>query len=132
MIAITKDVISPEQVINSVRVDPAGCVVTYVGLIRNVSQGREVFAVEYEDTGTSESTLHLIDAEARREFPVEDIAFVHRVGKLHVGDINLVIAVAAAHREEGFAACQYAIDMFKNRLPTRKTESYADGSSCTG
>jgi len=45
-----------------------------------------------------------------------------------VGDINVVIAVASAHRQEGFAACQYAIDRFKEILPTKKRETYTDGS----
>jgi molybdopterin synthase catalytic subunit len=45
-----------------------------------------------------------------------------------VGEINLVVAVASAHRQEGFAACQYIIDQFKLRLPTRKTETYQDSS----
>ena len=45
-----------------------------------------------------------------------------------VGDINLVVAVAAAHREAGFAACRYVVDQFKHRMPTRKQETYRDGS----
>jgi molybdopterin synthase catalytic subunit len=45
-----------------------------------------------------------------------------------VGDINLVVAVASAHRVEGFAACQRAIDLFKEKLPTSKRETYQDGS----
>jgi molybdopterin synthase catalytic subunit len=48
---------------------------------------------------------------------------------LKVGDINLVIAVAAAHRGEGFQACQYGVDQFKKRLPTVKLETYTDGST---
>ena len=48
--------------------------------------------------------------------------------KLKVGDINLVVGVASAHRTEGFAACQYILDQFKRRLPTLKTETYQDGS----
>ncbi len=48
---------------------------------------------------------------------------------LNVGDINLVIAVASAHRQEAFAACQYAVDRFKQTMPTHKTETYTDGST---
>lgn len=59
---------------------------------------------------------------------VENIAISHRTGKLRVGEINLVVAVASAHRREGFAACQHIIDQFKQRLPTRKMETYQDGS----
>ena len=62
---------------------------------------------------------------------MENIAFTHRVGKLKVGDINLVIAVAA-DRGEAFAACQYIIDRFKESLPTHKIETYQDGSTLDG
>ena len=61
--------------------------------------------------------------------PIDNIAISHRIGKLVVGDINLVVAVAAAHRKEGFAACQYAIDQFKEILPTKKKETYQDSST---
>ncbi|GAH81870.1 unnamed protein product, partial [marine sediment metagenome] len=69
-----------------------------------------------------------IASEIRQKWQLNSIAICHRIGKLEVGDINLVIAVAATHRQEGFAACQYAIDQFKQRLPTRKKETYQDGS----
>ena len=59
---------------------------------------------------------------------MNNIAMYHSVGNLTVGDINLVVAIAAAHRQEGFAACQYAIDQFKQKLPTKKRETYKDGS----
>jgi len=60
------------------------------------------------------------------------VAIYHRVGKLNVGDINFVVAIAAAHRVEGFAAVQYAVDKFKENLPTTKKETYRDGSVFTG
>lgn len=70
-----------------------------------------------------------IAREARQRWQVENIAISHRVGKLKVDEINLVIAVASAHRSEGFAACQYAIDQFKQRLPTRKIETYREAGA---
>ena len=60
---------------------------------------------------------------------LENISIVHRTGLLKPGDINLVVAVAATHRPEGFAACQFIIDRFKENMPTDKIETYADGSS---
>ena len=128
MIEITEIPLSPERVIEKVKSDGSGCVVTYVGLIRNQSQGRPVLSVEYEDSdGKAADTLREIASEATKGWQIENIAISHRVGKLIVGDINLVIAVASAHRGEGFAACQYLVDQFKERLPTRKTEKYQDG-----
>ena len=129
MIVITEKPISPELVVNEVKTASSGCVVTYVGLIRDRSQGKQVLSVEYEDAeGRAENRLREIASEIKQRWSVNGIAICHRVGKLEVGDINLVVAVAAAHRLEGFAACQYAIDQFKQKLPTHKKETYQDGS----
>ena len=115
MVKVTEKALHPEQIIAIAKSDGSGCVVTYVGLIRDVSHGKPVLSVEYEDAA---GMWHL-----------ENLAICHRIGKLKVGDINLVIAVATAHRSEGFEACQYVIDQFKQRLPTRKTETYRDGTT---
>ena len=133
MIEITEKPISPELIVNKIKTDSSGCVVTYVGLIRNHSQGKPVLSVEYEDAeGTAAGVLQETASEIRQKWPVNNIAICHRVGRLEVGDINLVVAIASAHRVEGFAACQYAINQFKQRLPTRKKETYVDGSIKTG
>ncbi len=129
MIEITEKPISPELVVRSVKSADSGCVVTYVGLIRGQSRGKSVLSVKYKDVGqNAESRLREIASEIEQKWPVNNVAICHRVGKLDVGDINLVVAIAAAHRLEGFAACQYAIDRFKQKLPTDKTETYADGT----
>jgi len=110
MIEITKEPISPELIVNKVKTDGSGCVVTYVGLIREYSRGKPVLSVEYEDAwGTAEGRLQEIASEIGQKWQVNNIAMCHRIGKLEVGDINLVFAVATSHRNEGFAACQYAI-----------------------
>jgi len=129
MIAITDQPISPESVVNEVKASSSGCVVTYVGLIRDHSRGKRVRSVAYEDvSGKAEKRLREIADEIKRKWPVDNVAIYHRVGRLNVGDINLVVAIAAAHRSEGFAACQYAIDQFKQEMPTSKKETYLDGS----
>ena len=130
VIEITHKPISPERVISQVKTDGSGCVVTYVGLIRNLSQGKAVASVEYEDVhGTAADGLRQIAGEIRQKWPVENMAICHRVGRLKVGDINFLVAVASAHRQEGLAACSYAVDRFKELLPTKKTETYTDGST---
>ncbi|MFC1919042.1 molybdenum cofactor biosynthesis protein MoaE [Chloroflexota bacterium] len=130
MIKITDKPISPELVISRVKTDGSGCALAYIGLIREYSQGKKVLSVEYQDIkGTAENRLREIADEVRQRWPVENISFYHRTGKLKVGDINLVIAIAVAHRQEGFTACQYAIDRFKQIMPTHKTETYQDGSN---
>ena len=125
MIEITKETISPEQVVSRAKTNSSGCVVTYVGVIRDYSQGKPVLSVEYQDSkGNAEKALQGIAEQARKRWQLENIAISHRIGKLRVGEINLVVAVASAHRGEGFAACQYIIDQFKERMPTSKTEKY--------
>jgi molybdopterin synthase catalytic subunit len=125
MIEITKKPISPERVVMEAKTNSSGCVVTYVGVIRDHSKGKPVLSVTYEDLkGDAEGKLHEIAAEVKQRWKVNNIAIYHRIGKLNVGEVNLVVAIASAHRSEGFAACQYIIDQFKQRLPTHKTETY--------
>jgi molybdopterin synthase catalytic subunit len=130
VIEITTKPIFAESIINRIKTSGSGCVVTYVGVIRNQSRGKPVASVEYADPkGTAKANLEKIAGEIRRQWQVEGIAICHRIGRLEVGDINFLVAIAAAHRQEGFAACQYAVDRFKDTLPTLKKETYRDGSS---
>jgi len=129
MIEVTQKPISPEILIDKVKTDGSGCVAAYIGLIREHSRGKQVVSVEYNDAeGKAENKLLEIANETSQKWQVNNIAIYHRTGKLKVGDVNLVVAVAAAHRSEGFAACQHIIDRFKQAIPTRKRETYQDGS----
>jgi molybdopterin synthase catalytic subunit len=129
-IKIVDQPIHPEEIVNQAKSLDSGCVVTYVGLIRDTSHGKTVLSVEYRDVdGKAESRLKDLAAEIRKNYPVNNLAMCHRTGKLNVGDINLVFAFACGHRQEGFAACEYAINKFKETLPTQKTETYRDGSN---
>ena len=130
MIRITHNPISPELVVKEATTLSSGCVVTYVGLIRDHSRGKSVVSVEYKDAdNTAADKLEEIAGDIKRKWAVENVVIYHRVGVLRVGDINLVVAIAAGHRTEGFAASQYAIDRFKEKLPTSKIETYTDGST---
>jgi molybdopterin synthase catalytic subunit len=126
---IVREPIAPEAVVNLVRTRNSGCVVTYVGLIRDNSHGKAVRSVEYSDPlGTAEMGLKSIIEEAMKRWPLNSMAIFHRVGVLSVNDINLTVAIGAGHRGEGLAACAFAVDEFKARLPTIKKETYADGT----
>ena len=130
MIAVTSETLSPEEVVRATKTDDSGCVCTYVGLIRDNNRDKMVEYVEYSDKGTeSVKVLQSIVDEAREKYPVNEMSLVHRTGKLKVDDINLVIAVAAGHRKEAFEACAFAVDEFKARRPTDKTEKYLDGTA---
>jgi molybdopterin synthase catalytic subunit len=126
---IVREPISPEAVVNLVRTRDSGCVVTYVGLIRDNSHGKAVRSVEYCDPdGTAEHGLKSIIDEAMGRWPLNAMAIYHRVGVLNVNDINLTVAIGAGHRGEGLAACSFAVDEFKAKLPTTKKETYTDGT----
>ncbi|MGD9116637.1 MAG: molybdenum cofactor biosynthesis protein MoaE [Dehalococcoidia bacterium] len=130
MIEVTAKPISPETVVSRIKTPGSGCVAVYIGLIRNNYEGKPVESVEYANArGTAKATLERIAGEIRRRWQVEGIAICHRTGRLEVGDINFVAAIAADHRPEAFAAAQHAVDRFKELLPTLKTETYSDGST---
>jgi molybdopterin synthase catalytic subunit len=129
MIQITSEPISPEFVVNQAKTPDSGCVATYVGLIRDNSRGKSVYSVEYLDAdGKAADKLNNIAEEIQRKYPVNNVVIYHRIGKLNVGDINLIVAVASAHRAEGLAAVGYAVDLFKEKLPASKKETYLDGT----
>jgi molybdopterin synthase catalytic subunit len=133
MIKITKAALSPETVVNQAKTSDSGCVATYVGLIRDNSRGRKVKSVEYRDEdGKAAERLNAIEAEIQRSFPVNSVVIYHRIGELKVGDINLVVAIGAGHRGEGLAAVARTVDLFKEKLPTAKKETYLDGTTFAG
>jgi molybdopterin synthase catalytic subunit len=133
MIKITVQPLSPETVISKARTPDSGCVATYVGLIRDNSREKRVKSVEYRDTdGKASERLQTIAAEIERSFPVNSVVIYHRTGVLKVGDINLIVAIGAGHRGEGLAAVARTVDLFKEKLPTAKKETYEDGTIFEG
>jgi molybdopterin synthase catalytic subunit len=128
-IKITDKPIKPEEIIALAKSEESGCVVTYVGLIRDNSHEKQVLSVEYRDPDDqSENKLKLLAEDIRKKYPVNNLAMCHRIGTLNVGDINIVFAFACGHRQEGFAACAYAVDRFKDNMPTLKKETYKNGT----
>ncbi len=110
--------------------DPScGGLVVFEGRVRDHHLGRQVLALEYEAYERLALTEGLrIVAEARERFGIHAAACVHRVGKLEIGDIAVVVAVSSAHRDAAFDACRFIIDELKVRVPIWKRETYADGS----
>jgi molybdopterin synthase catalytic subunit len=111
--------------------DPAdGALCLFVGVVRNENQGRRVERLEYE--AYEEMALPLMEeiaAETRNRHPVSEVRLVHRLGRLEVGEASVAIAVASPHRAEAFAACRFAIDTLKAKVPIWKKEHYADGTA---
>ena len=124
MIEITQTPILPEVAINKVRKDAYGCVVTFVGMVRDLSHGKRVLFLEYEPSSKelARRELQRIADEIRAKWQLEDVAIYHRLGRLEVGEITSVFAIAVPHRREAFEACQYAIDRFKEVVPMWERE----------
>jgi molybdopterin synthase catalytic subunit len=127
---ITREEISVDEVVARLADPTIGAVITFVGVVRGTTDGREVRYLEYEAyPDMAEGTLRQIGAEIRARWrTVRDIAIVHRVGRLHVGETAVVIALSAAHRHEVFDAVHYAIDRLKEIVPIWKKEVWADGA----
>jgi molybdopterin converting factor subunit 1 len=110
--------------------DDAGGVVTFVGAVRNRSRGRDIRHLEYEAyPGMAEREMETICDEAGRRWPGARVAIAHRVGHLAIGELAVVVAAAAPHRAEAFAACRFAIDTLKETVPIWKKEFSSAGES---
>lgn len=113
-----------EQVLS----DEVGGVVVFVGTVRNRTSGREVTGLEFEAYGPMAlREMEKIASRAVREWGLIHFVLHHRVGQLGIGEIPVVIAASAAHRDAAFQACRYAIDTLKETVPIWKKELFADG-----
>ena len=118
MIEITHQPLDPAKVTALVQKDTNGAVVTFLGTTRDNFEGKRVVTLEYE--AFEEMALKKLE-EVRQglmvEFGVEDIAISHRIGRVDIGEISLVVAVASPHRKEAFLACHQAVDRLKENGP---------------
>ncbi|MGH7284500.1 MAG: molybdenum cofactor biosynthesis protein MoaE [Polyangiaceae bacterium] len=129
-LAIQEKPIDVSEAIAAVSHAGAGGVVTFLGIVRNVNEGRQVMRLEYETYASmAEKELGRIAIEIEEEIPGARVAALHRVGMLAIGDVAVACAASAPHREEAFAASRLLIDRIKERLPIWKREHYADGDS---
>jgi molybdopterin synthase catalytic subunit len=131
LIEVTQTPILPEVAINKVRNGAYGCVVTFAGTVRDLSHGKRVLFLEYETSAKelAQRELQRIADEIRAKWRLEDVAIYHRLGKLKVGEITSIFAIAAPHRQEAFEACQYAIDRFKEVVPQWEREVTEDSEA---
>jgi len=116
------------RLVAAVAAPDRGGIATFVGLVRDHQDGRGVAALAYSAyEPMAEAVCAEIVREAEARWPVR-VALGHRLGELTIGDAAVMVAAAAAHRDEAFAACRYAIEELKRRVPIWKRETYSDGS----
>ena len=129
MIEVTHEPLDPEAVTRKVVKDTNGAVVTFLGTTRDNFEGKRVITLEYEAfEEMAVKKLEEIRQGLMAEFQIEDIAIAHRIGRVDIGQISLVVAVASPHRKEAFLACHEAVDRLKATIPIWKKEIYEDGS----
>ncbi|MBC7262689.1 MAG: molybdenum cofactor biosynthesis protein MoaE [Chloroflexi bacterium] len=130
MFEITSEKLSVDDVVARLADPAVGGISVFVGVVRGNTDGREVRYLEYEAyPEMAEGMLRQIGDEIQARWKtIQQVAIVHRVGRLEVGEISVVIALSAAHRPELFEALHYAIDRLKEIVPIWKKEVWSDGS----
>lgn len=107
-----------------------GAVVSFTGLVRDLTPGHELVALELEHyPGMTEKALGRIADEACGRWPIDDLAIIHRVGRLQPGAHIVLVVVLSAHRRAAFEACDFLMDYLKTRAPFWKKEITVDGES---
>jgi molybdopterin synthase catalytic subunit len=123
MIRITDADFQIDQIVAETRKPSMGCVVLFLGTVRDMTDNKTVRQIELEaDEEEAIRQLEQIREEVIEKFGAMDVSIVHRVGTLDVGENIVIIAVGARHRPEAFAGCRYAIERLKEMVHIWKKE----------
>jgi molybdopterin synthase catalytic subunit len=117
-----------DEVLASLGDEESGGLTLFVGRVRNHDHGLDVEGLEYSAHPTALDALRRVCAEVAEQYDVHGVAAVHRVGPLAIGDVAVVVATAASHRAEAFAASRALIDTLKSEVPIWKHQRFADGT----
>jgi molybdopterin synthase catalytic subunit len=130
MVRLTTDAIDYHALTGQVRRPDCGAVVTFLGTVRDLTDGRVTVALDYEAyPAMAEKKMAEIEQETRARWRVGEMVLVHRLGRLEVGEVSVAVAVSCTHRAEAFEACRHAIDRLKELVPIWKRENWADGGT---
>jgi len=129
MIELCSEPLSVEEV-RAAAADPgAGAVVVFVGAVRDHDHGQGVTGLSYSAHPSAAAELRRVAEKTAASHSILSLAVVHRTGDLKIGDLAVVAAVGAAHRDVAFTACHALIDDLKATVPIWKHQSFADGTS---
>ena len=126
---IVRERIDREAILSGLKRGEDGAILTFDGVVRNHTRGRKTLYLDYESY--EDMALELMESLAARaveQFQVRDVAIVHRLGRLKIGETSVLIAVASAHRGAAFEACRWLIDTLKRKVPIWKKEYFEDGA----
>jgi molybdopterin synthase catalytic subunit len=128
-IELTQSVIDTKAITDALKAGEDGAVTVFDGVVRNNTKGRQTLYLDYtayDDMALDQ--MNRLAIEAIDKFGVRDVAIVHRLGRLEVGETSILIAVASAHRGVTFDACRWLIDTLKKQVPIWKKEVFVDGA----
>lgn len=126
MIAITREPIDSYSFIESAKNPKTGGIITFIGTVRD--DGMEALDLEVcEEVALSD--LNTIAAGATSAYHLNSVDIIHRVGRMNISDIILLIVVGASHRQEGFVACSWILEEIKRYVPIWKKDIGLDGES---
>ena len=130
---LSAEPIDPASVVAEVADERAGAIATFIGTTRVESRGRTVVRLEYEAyEGMAESVMAELADGLKATHDLCEVAMVHRVGVVSIGEISVAIAVSAPHRAAALDACKEAIDRLKETAPLWKKEIYKGGEEWIG
>lgn len=128
-IEIVDGAIDIAGVMDGIKAGADGAVCCFDGIVRNNTRGRQTLYLVYEAyRAMALEQMQALAAEAVTRFGVRDVALVHRLGRLEIGETSILIAVASAHRGVTFEACRWLIDTLKKTVPIWKKEYFIDGA----
>lgn len=128
MFLLTRESIDSRKITDNLQNPEDGALVIFEGIVRNNSQGKSVRFLEYDAyEPMALKKLEELGSQAKEQFDIRDIAIVHRIGHMEIGECSVVIVVASAHRGPAFDACRFIIDTLKKIVPIWKKEFYEDG-----
>jgi molybdopterin synthase catalytic subunit len=125
---LVRDSIEIQPITDRLQKPEDGAVVVFEGVVRNNANEKNVRFLEYDAyESMALKKIEEIGVRAKEKFDIRDIAIVHRLGHMEIGECSIVIVVASAHRGAAFDACRYTIDTIKKDVPIWKKEFYEDG-----
>lgn len=126
---LTREALDLSRLVSEVSAPSCGGIASFLGVVRDVDEGRNVVALEYDAYDRlAEAQIRAVADEALARWPEARIAVQHRAGRLVVGEASVAIAVASPHREEAFACCRHVIDRVKEAVPIWKREEGEGGA----
>ncbi|WP_096156737.1 MULTISPECIES: molybdenum cofactor biosynthesis protein MoaE [Bacillus] len=133
MFEIVSAPISVEQLVKKVERREAGAITTFIGTVREFTKGKRTLYLKYEAyVPMAEKKLAEIGDEINEKWVDAKVAIAHRIGRLDITDIAVVIAVSTPHRKDAYEANEYAIERIKQIVPIWKKEHWEDGEMWIG